>query len=149
MVRGLFLFAYLRRIAYIHSVPNDYLPLADAYGGLSGEQITYLEALKASNGNVTEASRVCGIGVHRHYYWKRTDECYRSVLVHIADAAIDQIESALMAKAVQGDVPAATLLLKAWGRHRGYGERVDVNVTDDTQRTYVVSYSTVSGPSNN
>ena len=127
---------------------HDYLPLAEAYGGLSGEQIAFLEALKAASGNASEAAKSCGISVHRHYAWRRTDESYRTVLTHIADANIDAIESALQREALAGNVQAAALLLKAWARHRGYGDRVDVNVNDDTKRTYVVSYSTVN-PSDN
>jgi hypothetical protein len=130
-------------------VPNDYLPLADALGGLSGEQITFLESLKSHDGNASQAARSCGISVARHYQWRRTDESYRTILAHIADAAIDQIEAALMREAVSGNVQAASLLLKAWGRHRGYGDRLDLNVSDDTKQTYVVSYSTIAGPSDN
>jgi hypothetical protein len=93
-----------------------------------------LEALKATLGIVTAASEKAGVGRDSHYRWMKSDRKYRRAVEELADVALDFAETQLL-RQMKAGAPASTIFyLKTKGRHRGYIERRDVDLTSKGER---------------
>ena len=85
-----------------------------------------IEALKASLGVVTTASKKANIERTTHYKWLAQDAKYAEQVEAIKDTALDFAESQLHKRMQNGSDTAIIFYLKTQGKGRGYIERTEV-----------------------
>lgn len=88
-----------------------------------------LVALEKSMGIVTTACRMANVSRNAHYTWVREDDEYRRAVDDISEMALDFTESKLL-KNIEKEKEASIFFhLKTKGKHRGYVERVENDLT--------------------
>lgn len=87
----------------------------------------YLEALKTTLGNITEACNLTKINRMKYYYWIEHDDKFKQDCADVEKLQFDFVENALMKKIKQGSEPSIHFFLKTKGRKIGYGTSVEVN----------------------
>ena len=92
---------------------------------LTHPQKRFLEALRGTAGNVSEACLVTGTARATHYVWRKTP-AYAEAVEEVEEACLDRAESALFRLIEEGSVPAVIFYLKTKGKRRGYSEKIDV-----------------------
>jgi hypothetical protein len=95
---------------------------------LSPAQKRFLEALRYTLGNVSEACTVTGTARATHYLWRKS-RAYAEAVEEIEEACLDRAESALFRLIEEGNVPAVIFYLKTKGKKRGYSERVEIDAS--------------------
>jgi hypothetical protein len=101
---------------------------------LSPAQKRFLEALRGTLGNVSEACSVTGTARATHYLWRKS-RAYAEAVEEIEEAAVDRAESALFRLIEEGNVPAVIFFLKTKGKKRGYTEKAEI--TTDREPVFV------------
>jgi hypothetical protein len=93
------------------------------------------EFLKALDENIGIATTVCikhGITRDTYYRWLRSDPDFAEKVQAIKDRGVDFAEDMLMSKVVAGDLQAVMFFLRSQGKHRGWNDKVDINVSANT-----------------
>ena len=83
----------------------------------------FLEALKATNGNITRACQIVKISRLTYYNWLEKFPDFAKECDMLIDEKIDVVEDALFANIQDGDTASIIFFLKTIGRRRGYIER--------------------------
>lgn len=95
---------------------------------LSPSQNRFLEALKATFGNVTAACSATGTARATFYVWKSKSPAFAQGVAEIDETNLDRAETALQGLIEAGNVTAIIFYLKTKGRLRGYHERHEIDV---------------------
>ncbi len=107
----------------------------------TAEQV--IEAIKASGGIVTTVARKMGCDWHtaRKYIdnYPTIGQAYKDE----CESVLDMCESALFTNIKTGDTSDAKWFLSKRGKHRGYGDQVDVRVPDGI---VVKGYTVLANP---
>jgi hypothetical protein len=87
------------------------------------------EALRRSHGNLKLAAQM--IGCNRETIRLRTEKVksLRDIINEEREAIIDVAESALYTKTLEGDMRAIEFTLRTIGKHRGYVEKTQNEIT--------------------
>lgn len=96
---------------------------------LSKKQITFLITLETCALNVSVTCQKCNVSRTLYETWTNTNDDFKLAVSHIEEAQVDFAETALKKKIQQGDTKAITYFLDNKGRHRGYGQKIDINNT--------------------
>ncbi len=108
----------------------------------TAEQV--IEAIKASGGIVTTVARKMGCDWHtaRKYIdnYPTIGQAYKDE----CESVLDMCESALFTNIKSGDTQDAKWFLSKRGKHRGYGDQVDV--TSGGQPLVVKGYTVLANP---
>jgi hypothetical protein len=92
----------------------------------------FLKALDENIGIVTTACMKQGITRDAYYGWLRHDPEFVEKVREIKDRGVDFAEDMLMSRIVAGDLQAVTFFLRSQGKHRGWNDKIDVNVSSNT-----------------
>ena len=76
--------------------------------------------------NVSAACEAAGINRRTAYRHRQEDEEFALAWHDAINVSLDELEAALMERAVKNDTPAAIFLLKAHRREQ-YGDKLDLN----------------------
>ena len=95
-------------------------------------QRNLLMALESSLGVVSTACDEVGISRTNHYKWMRESPEYKDTYDELSNKALDYAESKLMEMIGKGNTAAVIFFLKTKGKERGYVERQEVKVQQDT-----------------
>lgn len=106
---------------------------------LTSEQIA--AALRAANGNVSEAARQLGAGRATLYEHMQNDPTLMTILTDAREALVDSAESALSKLINEGNVAAVIFALKTQGKKRGWVERQEITGADGDGLTVNVVYA--------
>lgn len=85
----------------------------------------FLQALKASAGNVSQACKKSDISRMTYHRWKKTNVKFRKEVEEIQESLIDLAETMLMKNIKEGKTAEIIFYLKTRGRERGYIERME------------------------
>lgn len=91
---------------------------------------TIIEMLKATLGNVSQACLEVGISRNTFYQWKKDDIDFANQVNDIEDVIIDFVESSLLNQIKNGNTTATIFYLKTKGKHRGYIEKSEIEVSN-------------------
>lgn len=91
-----------------------------------------IEALGKSLGIVTNACKQVGISRQTHYKWLREDFDYAKACKDIDNVTLDFAESKLHEQIFEGNVASIIFFLKTKGKQRGYVERQELDVKQNT-----------------
>ena len=91
-----------------------------------------IEALGKSLGIVTNACKQVGISRQTHYEWMRKDFDYSKACKDIDNVTLDFAESKLHEQIFEGNVASIIFFLKTKGKGRGYVERQELDVKQNT-----------------
>jgi hypothetical protein len=95
-------------------------------------QVNLLAALEQSMGIVQTACDTLGISRTNHYKWMRESREYKMAYESLTNKALDYAESKLLELIGRGNTAAVIFYLKTKGKERGYVERQEVQVQQDT-----------------
>ena len=98
-----------------------------------------LEALEKSLGVVTTACKKAGIGRTTFYEYYKTDPDFKTAVDELQDVALDFAESQLHKQIGDGNSTATIFFLKTKGKHRGYIERQEIEMTEKKPLSWFVS----------
>lgn len=84
----------------------------------------YLKVLEDALGNVSVATKTCGITRQSHYDWIQKYPKFAEAVEAIQDVAIDFVEGSLMRNIKEGKETSIIFYLKTKGKKRGYIETV-------------------------
>ena len=79
--------------------------------------------------NISSTCNALGIDRTTFYKWRDADSQLDEKLKEIEESIIDLTESKLIEKINDGDLTAIIFMLKTRGKHRGYIERVENNIS--------------------
>jgi hypothetical protein len=99
---------------------------------LTSLQINLLSALEKSMGVVASACETLNISRTNHYKWMKESPEYRENYEALSNKALDFAETQLMKMIGKGNTAAVIFFLKTKGKDRGYVERQEVKVQQDT-----------------
>lgn len=95
-------------------------------------QVNLLAALEQSMGIVQTGCDMVGISRTNHYKWMRESVEYKRAYESLSNKALDFAESKLLELIGRGNTAAVIFYLKTKGKERGYIERQEVRVEQDT-----------------
>lgn len=97
-----------------------------------------LPLIESNRGNVAAIAR--SLGVTRGTIWNRCNESptLMQALTDAREAMIDNAESMLYKKVLEGSTPELLFFLKTQGRHRGYVERQENVVSNDPDSPFAI-----------
>jgi hypothetical protein len=72
----------------------------------------FLEAYKATNGNITDSSSIAGIDRSTYYAWLKDDNNFALQILDSEADLNDEIRQVLISKAAEGDMTAVIFYLK-------------------------------------
>jgi hypothetical protein len=88
--------------------------------------------IREMNGNLAAVARKFNVQRHRIYRFIEQHPSLKQVLADARESMLDNAESTLYKKALEGDTTALIFLLKTQGYKRGYTERqhhtIDMNI---------------------
>lgn len=87
------------------------------------EQTIFLRALSTTNGMLTKASKVSKIPLSKYRQWISSDTLFKEAVSEISNSVLDDVESALINEATEGNTHAIKYFLDARATDRGYGEK--------------------------
>ena len=93
---------------------------------LRGRKLLTYNALVASLGNITVATKQAGIERCTHYEWLKKDSNYKEWCDDLPDIEVNFYESALRKLIKNGDTKATVFALKSKGKGNGWVERSEV-----------------------
>lgn len=130
---------------YVHDrLPKKLLPLWDQLQacdstedihavfkkqGMFARMQLFLHAYIHHNFNISQACRTIGIAQPTFYIWLKNEPQFRELMDEMHFHKGEFFESALVRLVKKGDTAAIVFANKTFNKERGYGERVDVNVT--------------------
>jgi hypothetical protein len=88
-----------------------------------------LEALEKSLGVVTTACKVVEVDRTTFYRYVNDDDGFKAAVKEIEDVALDFAESQLFKQIQGGEVSSTIFYLKTKGKHRGYVEKSQTELT--------------------
>lgn len=83
----------------------------------------FLDTLRATLGNVTQACEEVGIDRATFYKWKQRDKAFAAKVEEANEVSLDFAEHQLKRKIKEGDTTAIIFYLKTRGKERGYVEK--------------------------
>lgn len=83
-------------------------------------------AIEQMRGNITAAAKSLGCSRSTIYAFIANHPTCQQVLDTARESMIDNVESVLYSKALEGEAWAVCFFLKTQGKHRGYVERQEV-----------------------
>ena len=93
----------------------------------------FLNACWQTYGNAAEAAKMTGISYRRQFVWQRDDEEFKKELLEIRELYLDKLEAKMALLTACGDLgiefKATAFELSKKARHRGYGDKLEVNNT--------------------
>ncbi len=92
-------------------------------------QKDFLKHFREGLGIVTYACDKTGISRETFRQWKLKDPKFKAACDEVSDVVLDVVESKLLRKINDEDLTAIIFYLKTKGKHRGYVERVENNVS--------------------
>jgi len=95
-------------------------------------QINLLSALEQSMGVVSTACETLNISRTNHYKWMKESPEYKQNYDDLSNKALDFAETQLMKMIGKGNTSAVIFFLKTKGKERGYIERQEFKVQQDT-----------------
>ena len=97
---------------------------------LTLKQRKFLQAYKATMGNVTKACEMTGVKSRRSYYdWLENEEFAKEIEL-LQETQVDFAESMLFRNIKEGKETSIIFYLKCKGKKRGYIEKQEIGVTD-------------------
>lgn len=100
--------------------------------------------IESTCGNIAHIAR--SLGVNRATIWKRCNQSptLMQALTDAREAMIDNAESMLYKKVLEGSTPELLFFLKTQGRNRGYVERQEITGKDgdEVKQRIIVEYVT-------
>ena len=94
------------------------------------KQKKFLQAYKATMGNVTKACEMTGVKSRRSYYdWLENEEFAKEIEL-LQETQVDFAESMLFKNMSEGKETSIIFYLKCKGKKRGYIEKQEIGVTD-------------------
>jgi hypothetical protein len=98
---------------------------------LEQKKILYLDALKTTLGNITEATAAVGISRSTHYAWLRDDPEFKAEFdaADYGEQLKDLIEKKLVEKLNLNDTAVIIFMAKTKCKDRGYIERQEIDVS--------------------
>ena len=110
-----------------------------------GRKATFINALKETLGNVTEASRLSEMPRETHYGWMKSDPDYKLQVEEIANMVFDYVESALYRQIGKGDTPAMNLYFRysPTAKRRGWQQNLDITSGGDKLQIPAINISIV------
>jgi len=97
---------------------------------LTLKQRKFLQAYKATMGNVTKACEMTGVKSRRSYYdWLENEEFAKEIEL-LQETQVDFAESMLFKNMSEGKETSIIFYLKCKGKKRGYIEKQEIGVTD-------------------
>jgi hypothetical protein len=100
--------------------------------GLTQIQNELISALESSLGVVSTACETLGISRTNHYKWMKECPEYRGQYDDLKNLSLDYAESQLYKMIGKGNTAAVIFYLKTKGKERGYIERQEIAVSNDT-----------------
>lgn len=97
------------------------------------EKETFLDALKLTAGNITQACEKANIGRRTIYKWKDEDEAFLKGIEDVKETLLDLTESKLMECINEKNITAIIFYLKTQAKHRGYIEKVQNELSGDVK----------------
>jgi hypothetical protein len=96
------------------------------------------QEIESTRGNVAAIARK--LGVNRSTIWKRCNESptLMAALIDARESMLDNAESMLYKKVLEGSTPELLFFLKTQGRNRGYVERQEVTGANGERMEIVV-----------
>lgn len=94
-----------------------------------------IEALERSLGIVTTACKIVGCARSTFYDYYRNDSEFREQVDELENVALDFAESQLHKQIKNENTTATIFYLKTKGKHRGYIERKEVEMTASVSTT--------------
>jgi adenosylcobinamide amidohydrolase len=91
-----------------------------------------LVALQQSMGVVSSACTKAGVSRSQHYVWMEEDKEYKEAVYNVSEMAIDLAEASLLNQIREGNTSATIFYLKTKGKNRGYVERTELSMPDNT-----------------
>jgi hypothetical protein len=106
---------------------------------------TFIEALRETLGNVTEASRRTGIDRISHYRYLKEDPEYKQQVDEIANMVFDYVESNLYKQIGKGDTPAMNLYFRysPTAKRRGWQQNLDITTGGEKLNIPAINISIV------
>lgn len=106
---------------------------------------TFINALKETLGNVTEASKLTGIQRDTHYRYLKDDPEYKLQVEEIANMVFDFVESNLYRQIGKGDTPAMNLYFRysPTAKRRGWQQNLDITSGGDKLQIPAINISIV------
>ena len=95
-------------------------------------QINLLAALEQSMGVVATACETLNISRTNHYKWMKESPEYKENYDDLSNKALDYAETQLMKMIGRGNTAAVIFFLKTKGKDRGYVERQEFKVQQET-----------------
>lgn len=92
-------------------------------------QKDFLKHFRDGHGIVTYACDKTGISRETYRQWKLKDPKFKAACEEVSEVVLDVVESKLLNKINDEDLTAIIFYLKTKGKHRGYVERVENNVS--------------------
>lgn len=99
---------------------------------LAQKKKAMLEALEKSLGVVTSACKLTGIPRRTFYNWLEADPKFAAVVADMGEIALDFAESKLHKNIGDGKEASIIFYLKTKGKHRGYIERAELSLSEQT-----------------
>ena len=89
-----------------------------------------IEQIEKHSGNLTMAAKALGVDRTTIYKMMARKPTIKHALDNARDVMIDNVESVLYKKALEGEAWAVCFFLKTQAKHRGYVERAEVTGKD-------------------
>lgn len=94
-----------------------------------------IRALESNGGNISATCHIEKISRQTFYNWYDEDEIitddnltFKEAVFNITEMSIDNVESSLYRKAIEGETTAIIFFLKTKGKKRGYVERAEIEL---------------------
>ena len=99
---------------------------------LTLKQKKFLQAYKATLGNITKACEMTGVKSRRSYYdWLENEEFAKELeLLEVEEMKLDFAESMLFRNIREGKETSIIYFLNCHGKERGYRHKQEIGVTD-------------------
>lgn len=89
-----------------------------------------IDEINAKRGNISAVARAFGVTRPTIYRWIKSTVTATEALESAREAMIDNAESILYKKVLEGSTPELLFFLKTQGKSRGYTERQEVTGAD-------------------
>ena len=102
---------------------------------IEGLKKRFLQALEKSLGIISQASKKSEVTRSAVYRWMKEDPEFAKKVNAVNDIVLDFAESSLHKQINDGNTTATIFLLKCKGKARGYVERSEIDIKDNTDRS--------------
>jgi hypothetical protein len=93
----------------------------------------FLESLEKSLGIMTLAIKLTGVSRETPYEWMIKDPEFKKAVSRIQEDTLDFVEDKLLSLIKKGNTTATIFYLKCKGKSRGYIEKPEVEINNNTQ----------------